>query len=135
MSRPQAPNYSRRLIFFNRVVAGTILVGCASVLTGLVDVKIYKNEVEYSKETPDKERFKPHRCNDRLADMLEVIEAEDGNMWRDLRPSFRNWWACMRSAEGAEPAMPYLMLTPRDKQYIDPAKRRHGGEGDQVLGA
>ncbi|GLI68970.1 hypothetical protein VaNZ11_013498 [Volvox africanus] len=115
--------YSRRLIRVCRGIAGVLLVGCVSVMTGLLDVHVYKNEVEYARETMAKDEFKPHRCNDRLADMLEVIEAEDGNIWRDLRPSFRNWWACMHSAEGGEPAMPYLMLTAKDKQYIDPASR------------
>lgn len=115
--------YSRRLIRVCRFIAGTIAVGVAAVATGLVDVKVYSNEVEYAKETPDRDRFKPHRCNDRLADMLQVIEAEDGNIMRDLRPAFRNWMACMRSDEGQEPAMPYFMLTPRDKQYISPAAR------------
>ncbi|PNW76598.1 hypothetical protein CHLRE_11g467722v5 [Chlamydomonas reinhardtii] len=115
--------YSRRIIRVNRIIAGTIVAGCVAVLTGAVDVKFYQNEVEYAKETPDRDRFKSHRCNDRLADALEVVEAEDGNIWRDLRPAFRNWWACMRSAEGSEPAMPYIMLTPKYKQYIDPVTR------------
>ncbi|EFJ42160.1 hypothetical protein VOLCADRAFT_107414 [Volvox carteri f. nagariensis] len=125
--------YSRRLIRVCRGIAGVLLVGCVSVMTGLLDVRVYNNEVDYARESMDKEKFKPHRCNDRLADMLEVIEAEDGNMWQDLRPAFRNWWACMRSAEGAEPVMPYLMLTAKDKQYIDPASRRVRGETVQQL--
>ncbi|GIL72936.1 hypothetical protein Vretimale_4587 [Volvox reticuliferus] len=125
--------HSRRLISICRGIAGVLLVGCVSVMTGIVDVQIYNNEVDYAREAMDKDKFKPHRCNDRLADMLEVIEAEDGNAWRDLRPSFRNWWACMRSAEGAEPAMPYLMLTAKDKQYIDPASRTVREDGVQQL--
>ncbi|PNH05924.1 hypothetical protein TSOC_006648 [Tetrabaena socialis] len=115
--------YSRRVIRVCRFIAGTIIVGVAAVATGLVEVRVYNNEVQYAKETPDRERFKSHRCNDRLADMLEVVESEDGSMWNDLRPAFRNWWACMRTDEGKEPSMPYLMLTAKDKQYIDPALR------------
>ncbi|GLC39040.1 hypothetical protein PLESTB_001286700 [Pleodorina starrii] len=125
--------YSRRLIRVCRGIAGVLLVGCFTVMTGLVDVQVYKNEVDYAERTMEKDKFKPHRCNDRLADMLEVIEAEDGNIMRDVRPAFRNWWACMRSAEGAEPAMPYLMLTAKDKQYIDPASRATKADAVQQL--
>ncbi|KXZ50091.1 hypothetical protein GPECTOR_18g68 [Gonium pectorale] len=138
MAKPQAA-YTRRLLLVNRTIAGTLLLGVASLLTGLVEVRVYKNEVDYTKDSAkDAEQFKPHRCNDRLADMLDVIESEEGNAWRDLRPTFRNWWACMRSPEGMEPAMPYIMLSPKDKQYIDPAHRHPDArqqEGGQRLGA
>lgn len=128
----QSTNYSRRLIRVCRALAGTMLVGCVAVTTGLVEFKVYNNEVDFAKANPYKDTIKPHRCNDRLADMLEVIESEDGSIWRDVRPTFRNWWACMRSAEGAEPAMPYIMLTSKDKQYIDPASRSQASREQQT---
>lgn len=137
--------YSRRILFTVRLIAGTMLAGCVSVLTGVVDMKVYQDEVEYARETTDRERFKSHRCNDRLADFLSVIESEDANTWRDFRPSFKSWWTCMRSPVGREPATPYFMLTARDKQYVPLAKRSPEalaalaasgqGQGSDVAGA
>lgn len=64
---------NRRLILACRMIAGTILAGCAAVATGVVSVRQYNNEVEYTKNAAeDAKRFKPHRCNDRLSDLLEV---------------------------------------------------------------
>lgn len=66
----------RSLILACRVIAGSILAGVAAVATGLVSVRTYANEVEYTRDAKaDAERFKPHRCNDRLSDLLEVRRA------------------------------------------------------------
>lgn len=62
-----------RLILACRVIGGTILAGVVAVATGFVETRTYINEVEYTRDAKEEaKRFKSHRCNDRLSDMLEV---------------------------------------------------------------
>lgn len=62
-----------KLILACRMIGGTLLAGVFAVATGLIESRTYLNEVEYTRESREEaKRFKQHRCNDRLADMLEV---------------------------------------------------------------
>lgn len=128
MARGITSGFQDRVLFIAKVVSVFTMTATVSILTGLVEVQTFRNEVEYAKGTQElRAKYKAHRCNDRLEDVVQVLFGEESHTFRDFRPSFRNWWKCVRSETGQEPAMPYVYLLPGDLHYIDPASRRKPG--------
>ena len=55
-----------------------------------------------------KNRAKPHRCNNRLEDVIQACF--EGNPLLTVPPAFAMFRKCMASEVGQEPEEPYLFL-------------------------
>ena len=53
-------------------------------------------------------RAKPHRCNDRLEDVIQALF--EGNPLLTVPPAFTMFQKCLASDVGKEPEDPYLFL-------------------------
>ncbi|KAL4529562.1 hypothetical protein Ndes2526B_g04370 [Nannochloris sp. 'desiccata'] len=62
---------------------------------------------------------RPHRCNDRVEDLLQALFTLDFS--EKIRPAWRNFRKCMKSEPGSEPTDPYLIITD-PQRYLDPLK-------------
>eukprot|EP00195_Chlamydomonas_chlamydogama_P007191 CAMPEP_0202899292 /NCGR_PEP_ID=MMETSP1392-20130828/7566_1 /ASSEMBLY_ACC=CAM_ASM_000868 /TAXON_ID=225041 /ORGANISM="Chlamydomonas chlamydogama, Strain SAG 11-48b" /LENGTH=144 /DNA_ID=CAMNT_0049585433 /DNA_START=54 /DNA_END=488 /DNA_ORIENTATION=- len=117
-------NQQRNLLNVSRALVGFFVVASMGIVTGFVKTTSYSNEVEFAKETREQRKnFKPHRCNDRLEDFIQVLLGEDAHTWRDARPAARCLWQCLSSKPGLEPSDPYFMLMAGDSHYISPGER------------
>ncbi len=56
-------------------------------------------------------RAKPHRCNDRLEDVICSLYA-GGNVFLTVPKVWSTFTECLRSKEGEEPDVPYVYHTP-----------------------
>eukprot|EP00240_Pyramimonas_obovata_P009541 CAMPEP_0118935510 /NCGR_PEP_ID=MMETSP1169-20130426/15683_1 /TAXON_ID=36882 /ORGANISM="Pyramimonas obovata, Strain CCMP722" /LENGTH=90 /DNA_ID=CAMNT_0006878555 /DNA_START=188 /DNA_END=460 /DNA_ORIENTATION=- len=54
----------------------------------------------------------PHRCNDRLEDVIEALFAP-GYWSENLVPTWRVFMNCMNSEVGQEPTDPFRFYTPK----------------------
>eukprot|EP00798_Chlamydomonas_sp_ICE-L_P032566 gene32566-12540_t len=124
---PPTSSNQRRLINVSKGLLFIFGAAALSVVTGFTKVATYENEVEFAKRTKE-ERAKmvPHRCNDRVEDVVQTIFGEEGNMYQDFRPSMRLLLKCMWAAKGEEPKEPYFMLMPGDTHFISAADRAAG---------
>jgi len=81
---------------------------------------------EWSKEeSPPPQQKKmpqPHRCNDRVEDLIQGLYTLDFS--GIIRPAWKNARACFKSAEGEEPKMPYLVITD-GQQYLERRERKN----------
>lgn len=111
----------------NIVTRGMMAVLGLGALTVILDpssVKSYPNEVEYAKARGEELRTKkPHRCNDRLEDLIQALASEEGSIVRDFLPTARLLGKCFMSKKGQEPSDPYVLLGPWNPCYVDHAKR------------
>ena len=55
-----------------------------------------------------KNRAKPHRCNDRVEDVIQALF--EGNPLLTVPPAFSVLRKCLASEEGKEPEVPFLYL-------------------------
>eukprot|EP00884_Botryococcus_braunii_P006904 jgi/Botrbrau1/16214/Bobra.0066s0002.2 len=66
---------------------------------------------------------RPHRCNDRIEDLLEAILTLD--FGGKIRPAWKVLRLCLNSAPGSEPTeknFPYQIITD-GKQFLEPRRR------------
>jgi hypothetical protein len=68
-------------------------------------------------------RAKPHRCNDRLEDVICSLYA-GGNLFLTVPKVWRTFTDCMRSKEGEEPDVPYVYYTPPSSRLPQNHRRR-----------
>ncbi|CAN4103472.1 unnamed protein product [Withania somnifera] len=64
----------------------------------------------------DNRQPKPHRCNDRVEDVVQACF--EGNPFKTIPGPFKLFWQCMRSKPGEEPTEPFYYLQlepPREK--------------------
>jgi len=69
-------------------------------------------------------RAKPHRCNDRLEDVICSLYA-GGNLFLTVPKVWRTFTDCMRSKEGEEPDVPYVYYTPPSSRLPQNQRRRN----------
>ena len=73
-----------------------------------------------------KNRAKPHRCNDRVEDVIQAMF--EGNPLLTVPPAFAILRRCLASESGKEPEEPYLFLNlPPPRRDTFEEKRRRGG--------
>ncbi|XP_021734003.1 uncharacterized protein LOC110700719 [Chenopodium quinoa] len=63
----------------------------------------------------DHRQPKPHRCNDRVEDVIQACF--EGNPFKTVPGPFKLFYRCMRSKPGEEPTEPFYYLE------LDPPKR------------
>ncbi|BBN06582.1 hypothetical protein Mp_3g22380 [Marchantia polymorpha subsp. ruderalis] len=72
---------------------------------------------------PEGKVARPHRCNDRLEDLIQALF--EGDPRKNLPGPWRLLWQCIRSNPGEEPTEPFSFLK------IDPPGKGDSKEGDK----
>ncbi|GMH41405.1 hypothetical protein BSKO_09315 [Bryopsis sp. KO-2023] len=83
-------------------------------------------------EDAPKKVAKPHRCNDRVEDVIQALFEGFGDYRNTLRPAWSVMWRCFRSNEGEEPADPFLYVTPSNPAFQ--GEKRGGGPSGSKKG-
>ncbi|KAK9852587.1 hypothetical protein WJX84_001840 [Apatococcus fuscideae] len=72
-------------------------------------------------DKPQKREARPHRCNDRVEDLLQALFTLEFRA--KIRPAWKNFRACMKAEPGQESRENYVVITD-PAAHLDPKRVR-----------